>query len=258
VAGGPPRWLLIGNSRWHWALAGPAGLRIEHQMPPAWALEPGILDDLVGWAAVGPLPASVALPPERQLLLEQVPLAALPPWLGLDRALAGWLAWRRQGRGVLVADAGTVLSLTRVEGSGRFAGGRLLAGVGLQLQAMAAGTAALPRLELPLTDPPAGPPSPDLDWPTETHRAMVTGVVRGLAAAVADAAREAHGLETGCHLVVSGGDGALLLPRLQVLLAGQGVTVELQSDLALEALVQLQPNAAGDAPAQARPRSVRI
>jgi len=58
--------------------------------------------------------------------------------------------------------------------------------------------------------------------------------------------------------VVSGGDGALLLPRLQVLLAGQGVTVELQSDLALEALVQLQPNAAGDAPAQARPRSVRI
>ncbi len=258
MPGGSPRWLLIGNSRWHWALASPGGLRVEHRLPPACALEPGILDDLVGWAAVGAVPASVALPPNRRLGLEQVPLAALPPWLGLDRALAGWLAWRRHGRGVLVADAGTVLSLTRVEGSGRFAGGRLLAGVGLQLGAMAAGTAALPRLELPLTDPPAATQAPALDWPTETHRAMVTGVVQGLAAAVADAALEAHGLEPGCHLVLSGGDGALLLPRLQRLLAGQGVMVELQPDLALEALVQLHPNGAGDALDQARPRSVRI
>jgi type III pantothenate kinase len=45
---------------------------------------------------------------------------------------------------LLVVDAGTVLSLNRIDRSGRFIGGRLLAGLTLQWQAMAAGTAGLP------------------------------------------------------------------------------------------------------------------
>jgi type III pantothenate kinase len=62
----------------------------------------------------------------------------------VDRALAGWGAWRLGGGApVLVADAGTALSLTRVDGDGRFAGGRLLAGVGLQLRSLHRATAAL-------------------------------------------------------------------------------------------------------------------
>ena len=104
MPGGSPRWLLIGNSRWHWAVAKGGELRVEHGPPPVKALEPGLIDDLVAWAAVGPLPTAVSLPPQRRLGLEQVPLAELPPWLGLDRALAGWLAWRRHGQAVLVAD----------------------------------------------------------------------------------------------------------------------------------------------------------
>jgi type III pantothenate kinase len=241
VPGGSPRWLLIGNSRWHWAVAKGGELQVEHGPAPVDALEPGWIDDLVAWAAVGPLPPALRLPPQRRLGLERVPLAELPPWLGLDRALAGWLAWRRHGQAVLVADAGTVLSLTRVTEAGRFAGGRLQAGVGLQLRAMAEGTAALPQLELPLAEPLGSTHSPGMAWPLDTDRAMATGVVRGLAAAVADAVLQARELDPGCQLVLSGGDGPLLLPALQVLLAAQDVSVDLQPDLALQALVELQP-----------------
>ena len=100
MPGGSPRWLLIGNSRWHWAVAKGGELRVEHGPPPVKALEPGWIDDLVAWAAVGPLPTAVSLPPQRRLGLEQVPLAELPPWLGLDRALAGWLAAHRRADGI--------------------------------------------------------------------------------------------------------------------------------------------------------------
>jgi pantothenate kinase type III len=65
-----------------------------------------------------------------RLRVEDVPLAGAPSWLGIDRALAGWEAWRQTGGPVLVVDAGTVLSLTRVDGEGRFQGGRLMAGAG--------------------------------------------------------------------------------------------------------------------------------
>ena len=245
MPGGSPRWLLIGNTHWHWAVARGESLFVEHHQPPTGALDPALVSDLVGWAAVGPLPPSVLLPPQRRLQLDRVPLADLPPWLGLDRALAGWIAWRRHGQGVLVADAGTVLSLTRVEASGRFAGGRLLAGLGLQLRAMAEGTAALPQLVLPSVDLPGSVTGPTSDWPMETPRAMATGVLRGLAVAIVDAALQARTIEPACRLVLSGGDGARLRPLVQDLLAVQGVAVDLQPDLALEGLVELQPIGAG-------------
>lgn len=71
---------------------------------------------------MGRLSAALALPEERRIELAQVPLQQLPPWLGVDRALVGWRAWRRQTQAVLVADAGTCLSLTCVDGQGRFRG----------------------------------------------------------------------------------------------------------------------------------------
>ena len=96
MSGAARRWLLIGNSRWHWAVDRGDGLSIDHELPPLAALEPGLLADLVGWAAVGALPPPVLLPSQRRLQLDRVPLVGVPPWLGLDRALAGWLAWRRR------------------------------------------------------------------------------------------------------------------------------------------------------------------
>lgn len=221
------RWLLVGNSRWHWAEASPAGLRGWSTPPPPGPPHAPADSDLqpLAWAAVGPTAAGVWLDPARRLQLADVPLAAAPPWLGLDRALAGWQAQRLSGCGVLVADAGTALSLTRVSAGGAFAGGRLQAGAALQLRALASGTTALPALPLP----PRLPADP---WPAPTTEAMAAGVLRGLAAVIAQAWQEARADDPACRLWLTGGDG----PALAALLG-----VEATPLLALEALAALRP-----------------
>lgn len=237
------RVLLLGNSRWHWAARdGSGGLRCWHQ-PAADAN--GSPADLIAWAAVGAVPAAAALPPERRIGLAQVPLAATPPWLGIDRALAGWWAWQQQPDGdrggVLVADAGTALSFTRVDGAGAFAGGRLLAGVGLQLRSLAAGTALLP--ELPVGPALALPPDP---WPRETPAAMARGCLEAAAASIAAAWRDvaltaapgdraAAPVKDRWSLWLTGGDGGALLPLLQ----RQGLPARWAPELCLEALAAL-------------------
>lgn len=222
------RWLLIGNSRWHWAEGELDCLR-------TWSAPAGVgqLEGLVAWAAVGPVPASAPLPLERRLHLKDVPLLEQPDWLGVDRALGGWRAWCLAGAPVLVADSGTALSLTLITAEGRFAGGRLLAGAALQLQALGAETANLPAMEPP-------PALPSKLWPHFTTEAMAAGVLRGLAAAVAEAGREAQISCPGCSLWLTGGDGSLLAPLLLQLLASD-MQVQLAPNLALEALAELRP-----------------
>ncbi|MFQ6538666.1 MULTISPECIES: type III pantothenate kinase [Aphanothece] len=234
------RWLLIGNSRWHWAEGGAERLRCWSEPPPA-ATPPkapppapppsgaGMADPITGWitawAAVGPGVAASGLDPRTRLTLEHVPLGNLPPWLGIDRALVGWQAWSDSQGPVLVADAGTALSLTRVDGAGRFAGGRLLAGAALQWRALAEGTVGLPAI--PLNGPLDGEP-----WPERTAEALRTGVLRGLAAAVQAAWQEALQVDRRCGLWITGGDG----PALGALL-GQPC----DGQLALRALAGLRP-----------------
>lgn len=200
-----------------------------------WSAPAGVgqLDGLVAWAAVGQVPASAQLPLEQRLHLKDVPLLEQPGWLGVDRALVAWRAWCLAAGPVLVADGGTALSLTLVTGEGRFAGGRLLAGAALQLRALAAATAELPGLDLPLELP--------LDlWPHSTPEAMAAGVLRGLAAALAAAGREAQTSCPGCTFWLTGGDGPLLKPLLRQLLVSS-MPLQLAPDLALEALAALRP-----------------
>lgn len=200
-----------------------------------WSAPAGVgqLDGLVAWAAVGQVPASAQLPLEQRLHLKDVPLLEQPGWLGVDRALVAWRAWCLAAGPVLVADGGTALSLTLVTGEGRFAGGRLLAGAALQLRALAAATAELPGLDLPLELP--------LDlWPHSTPETMAAGVLRGLAAALAAAGREAQTSCPGCTFWLTGGDGPLLKPLLRQLLVSS-MPLQLAPDLALEALAALRP-----------------
>ncbi|MDA0717320.1 MAG: type III pantothenate kinase [Cyanobacteria bacterium] len=222
------RWLLIGNSRWHWAAGEPGCLR-------TWTAPAGVgeFEGLVAWAGVGHVPNCAPLPLKLRLQLKDVPLLEQPGWLGVDRALVAWRAWCLAAGPVLVADGGTAMSLTLVTREGRFAGGRLLAGAALQLRALAAETAELPGLNLPVELP--------LDiWPRLTPEAMAAGVLRGLAAALASAGREAQTSCPGCGLWLTGGDGPLLKPLLLELLFG-AMPLQLAPDLALEALAALRP-----------------
>lgn len=252
MAGGAARWLLIGNSRWHWAEATAGGLRCWDEPPPP-ASGAASEVELQAWAAVGAT-AGLGLPEERRLRLEEVPLRQAPAWLGIDRALAGWGAWRRRRCAVLVADAGTALSLTLVDRDGCFVGGRLMAGVALQLRAMAAGTQALPALR------PQGVACQEA-WPQPTDGAMLQGVRRGLAAAIAVAALERQALDQDCRLVLTGGDAVVLAPLVAAAAAACGPAsdgdprLEVCPDLCLETLASLRrpaPPGNGLSPAPGR------
>ena len=220
------RLLLIGNSRWHWAEVQGQRLHCWHTAEPQ---DPESLpcDQLLAWAAVGSVPETLGLPQNRRIQLADVPLKGLPAWLGIDRALVGWRAWRRQAGPVLVADAGTALSLTCVSAEGDFTGGRISAGVALQLRALGAATALLPRLQGPAST--AGDP-----WPVATEAAMAEGCIRAAAAAVGQAWRDLPESGRG-GLWLTGGDA----PLLQPLLEEQQLRPALALELGLEALASL-------------------
>jgi len=241
VDGGQVRWLLIGNSRWHWATPDPrnSGALIRWETsPPSESLPPGAAP--IAWAAVGRVPETAGLSSTARLVSSEVPLDGMPPWLGIDRALASWWAWRRWSGPLLVVDAGTVLSLNRMARSGSFIGGRLLAGLELQLQAMATGTAGLPHT---FAEPGRGfgalGRGGQLPWPQETQEAMLVGVSNGLAAAIVAATLECE--QDGLRLVLTGGDAPILKPLIGPSLARWGIPLEHEPDLCLAALAALRP-----------------
>lgn len=222
------RALLIGNSRWHWAVQQVEGhpWTFDHAAPTPDQIN---TTDLI-WAAVGEVPDALRRSGCSRLKLEHVPLQGCPPWLGIDRALGAWGAWSRQlnrggapANGLLLVDAGTVLSLTLLDRNGRFSGGRLLPGLRLQLQAMNAGTALLPVVQANAI--------PAQAFPVETADAMRSGVMQGMVAAVVEAQRT-----SGAHLWLCGGDAPWLAKGLN----NRGLTLELDLDLQLQAMVALR------------------
>ena len=220
------RALLIGNSRWHWAERQQTTWRFDHSVPDPDRLG----DDGLFWAAVGPVPEQLEHGAQHhRMTLKDIPLAGCPPWLGIDRALGVWQAWqlaRSQGdsleQGLLLADAGTVLSLTLLDNKGRLRGGQLIPGLRLQLQSMGAATSLLPPLE-----PGAVPKE---RFPLDTRDAMRQGVVQAMTASVVEARRC-----SGASLWLCGGDAALLAPELDQ----RGETVHWHPDLQMRAMVDL-------------------
>ena len=144
------------------------------------------------------------------------------------------MAWRCSqeqqldcSKGLLLVDAGTVLSLTRVGPDGCFAGGQLLPGYRLQLRAMGEGTVGLPSL---LEHPPLDVP-PEM-FPEETVAAMQRGVLQALLATIAVAQQHAQGL-----LWICGGDASLLQSHW----TGATAFLKMPGDLQLQALLDLAP-----------------
>ena len=222
------RALLIGNSRWHWAERQDHTVRVDHGPP-----DPGRIGTKPPvWAAVGSVPEQLMAHQGLRVRLEDVPLPKAPPWLGVDRALGAWMAWRCSqeqqldcSKGLLLVDAGTVLSFTRVTADGCFGGGQLIPGYRLQLQAMAEGTLGLPSI----------PGEPDNDalqevFPQQTVAAMQRGVLEAMLASIAAAQQHAQGL-----LWICGGDAALLKKHW----SGATELLQLEGDLQLEALLSL-------------------
>ncbi|BCX12127.1 MAG: type III pantothenate kinase [Thermosynechococcus sp.] len=169
--------LIIGNTRQHWALfRGEHLSRTWHLTPAEFAFNPAQdYPNLPCWgASVGSVPLHQVYPRAIALTLADIPIPQMYPTLGIDRALALWGALQVYGAPVCVVDAGTALTLTLANDRREFAGGVILAGVGLMARALADYTAALPYVTLP-TAPPRR-------WGTSTTTAIESGLYYGTAA----------------------------------------------------------------------------
>ncbi|MCG9885644.1 MAG: type III pantothenate kinase [Cyanobacteria bacterium] len=210
------RWraLLVGNSRWHWATFR------RDRLIDTWDGEPWHGELEATSSNAGPIAAASVVPAvtgQLQILAQggaaiyPIPLAAIPllnlyDTLGIDRAIALWGAGRVHGFPVLVIDAGTALTLSAADGDRHFLGGAILPGFGLQLRALAEGTAALP----PLTVPPDGFDDLPPRFATDTATAILSGVGYGLAAVLRDRVAEWRSRFPTGAVVLTGGDGAAL------------------------------------------------
>ena len=204
---GQRSFLLIGNSRWHWAIKKADSWHFFHTLPDLQIIN--TLDNpLSAWAAVGPIPKRLLMNNSKRIEINDVPLQKSPTWLGVDRALAGWGAFKKakssntHSSGILVADAGTVMSLTRITAKGEFAGGQLIPGLRLQLSAMAYGTQNL--------NDPGSPSTSTKQFPINTAEAMRRGCLQALVGAIILAQKE-----TNMPIWLCGGDAPVLMQELR-------------------------------------------
>lgn len=129
-----------------------------------------------------------------------------PSTLGLDRiALAVGAAMMYEGETLMVADAGTAVTLDVVDGTPAFRGGRITAGMRLRFEALHSRTSALPLEEAEGSIPMAG---------DSTETAIRSGVVLGLADEITETFRQ-YRESFGCtRLVLTGGDAGILARRI--------------------------------------------
>ena len=220
--------LLIGNSRWHWAQEKLNTWEFFHTSSN-WPNNISIEDHLFTWAAVGKIPPLKYFQPKNRITLEQVPLPNTPPWVGVDRALAGWEAWKKSTKsgvhknGLLIADAGTVLSLTRINSKGEFAGGQLIPGLRLQISAMANSAYNLKNQKITQF--------PETKFPFSTNEAMLKGTLQALLGVIIEAQ-----ITTQAPLWLCGGDAPILKDHLKQ----KNILMYHHPNLALEGMISIQ------------------
>ncbi|MCM1320003.1 MAG: type III pantothenate kinase [Muribaculaceae bacterium] len=129
-----------------------------------------------------------------------------PRTLGADRVAAACGAVALiSDTPLLIADAGTALTLDYVDAGGTFLGGNISAGINLRLRSLHHFTAALPLVD-------STGPLPDFGHDTDT--ALRCGAVRGVAAEIEASFRFWLRQNPDAKLVLTGGDSSLLLPLL--------------------------------------------
>ncbi len=220
--------LLIGNSRWHWAIRQGNKWKFLHTYPEPKKLN-SVSKSLTKWAAVGQIPNTIQLDPSKCVGIKNIPLNNLPEWIGIDRALVAWAAFEKaksknlDSKGVLIADAGTILSLTCINSKGEFAGGQLLAGLQLQRSLMSEGAEKL--------NPVKNTNIPKAQFPISTEEAMLRGSFQALLGTLIEAQKA---LKTPIWLC--GGDSEILFDHLKNRISN----LYLCPNLILEAMVEIE------------------
>jgi type III pantothenate kinase len=155
---------------------------LEHLLDALLRLDDASFADVSGISACSVVPALtaglevVAARRERPLLIAAagtVPLAIRvdrPAEVGADRLVNALAAARIHGTPAIVVDFGTATTLDCVAADGAYVGGAIAPGLELGLEALAARTAKLPRIELKAPDRAIG---------RDTVSAMQSGTVFG-------------------------------------------------------------------------------
>ena len=223
-------YLMIGNTRWHWASKTKRDWKYFHTLPNPIEFKDKDYSQFT-WASVGPLPEKIKLCPSKKINLNDVPLINLPSNLGIDRALASWSAYKKQSsfkskeQDLIVIDAGTIMSITKITKKGVFAGGQLISGLRLQLSSMANGSLNL--------DNPIIKTIPIETFQFETKNAMIRGAINGLLGLILQVFEE-----TKLPMWICGGDAPIILNELK----NTNIDINHCPNLVLEGMIDIDQN----------------
>jgi len=194
--------LLVGNSRLHWAKYSKNQSKFFHTKKEQKVPENIDLDQLI-WASVGKSPKFVLK--ENEIKTKDIKLLNLPDFFGVDRALACLAALKiienPLKKDLLIADFGTILSITKLNSNGSIIGGQLLPGFLTQLQSMEQNTKNLKvpkKYDIPIKD-----------FLIDTEEAILKGVINSLTGVIYSLFNPAKDI-----LIICGGDSQLLTKYL--------------------------------------------
>jgi len=196
--------LLVGNSRLHWAKYSKNQSKFFHTKKEQKVPENIDLDNLI-WASVGKLP-NFLLKEENEIKTQDIQLSNLPDYFGVDRALACIAALKiienPLNKDLLIADFGTILSITKLNANGFILGGQLIPGFLTQLKSVEQNTK---NLKIPKKHD-----IPIRDFLINTEEAILKGVINSLTGVINSLFNPEKDI-----LIICGGDSQLLIKSLE-------------------------------------------
>ena len=196
--------LLVGNSRLHWAEYFEDQYQFCHTQKNDEIPKNVNLNKVI-WASVGK-PPKFSLKKENEIKTQDIKLSNLPDFFGVDRAL-GCLAALKiiknpLKKNLLIADFGTILSLTKLNSNGSIMGGQLSPGFQTQLKSMDQNTK---NLKIPKKYD-----IPKEDFLMNTENAILKGVFNALTGVINSSFNPLKDI-----LITCGGDSQFITKSLQ-------------------------------------------
>lgn len=243
--------LTIGNSRLHWGLftgetlmhtwnsnyvgADAVQQLAEYRGTGQWGIGNNEKEMEILLASSPPIPIALAsvVPAQTQIwqsypdveiiTLDNIPIKAMYPTFGIDRALALLGAGSFFGFPVMVIDTGTALTFTSADNNENLIGGAILPGLGLQLATLATQTGQLPNVKLPEQLPPR--------FALNTPEAMQSGVIYTLVAGIQDFLQAWWQDFPNGKVVITGGDRTLIIEYLRSLFPEIAERIDVEANL---------------------------
>ena len=195
--------LLVGNSRLHWAENVESEYKFFHTKINS-PIPKNINIKKIIWASVGKPPKFVLK--ENEIKTKDIQLSNLPDFFGVDRALACLAALKNienpLKKDLLIADFGTILSITKLNSHGSIIGGQLIPGFLTQLKSMEQNTN---NLKIPIKYD-----IPTKDFLINTEEAILKGVINSLTGVINSAFNPLKDI-----LITCGGDSKFLTKFLK-------------------------------------------